>query len=200
MATLHVVGLYGQHKHGDAERTALRYLAEVPKTRWAHSRRMDLQCLRADAAAGRGDLEALRAIVDEIRAEWPNIDRENNTLRAAARLTELRLAIAENKPKVAATTYARVQKEVGAAADFALIARVVYARFLADKKKWAEALEIAEPGADIAGRRDAYRWRAELLKIAIDAHDHLDPKAPRRTEHAKTLAKVLVKLKSRDLD
>jgi hypothetical protein len=201
MASLHVVGLYGQKKHDEAERTALRYLAELPaRERWAHSRRLDLECLRADAAAARGDVEALRAIVEGIQGEWKKIDRENNTLRAAARLAELRLAVAEDKAKVAATAYGRVQKEVNAAADFALIARIVYARFLAAKTKWAEALEIVEPGADIAGRRDAYRWRGELLRIAIDAHDHLDPKSPRRTEHAQTLAKVLVKLKSRDLD
>jgi len=201
MATLHVAGLYGQHEHAAAEATALRYLAELPtREKWAHSRRLDLECLRADVAAARGDLEGLRAIVDGIRAEWKNIDRENNTLRAGARLAELRLAVAEDKAKVAATAYGRVQKEVAPAADFALVARIVYARYLAGKNKWAEALEIAEPGIEVAGRRDAYRWRAELLKIAIDAHDHLDPASPRRTEHAKLLAKVLVKLKSRDLD
>jgi hypothetical protein len=201
MASLHVVGLYGQRKHHDAERAALRYLAELPTDEgWAHSRRLDLECLRADAAAARGDRDALRAIVEQIRTEQPNIDPSNSTLRAATRLAELRLAIADGDAAAAATSYGQVQTAVAAHTDFALVARTVYARYLATQQRWAEALAIAEPGVEVAGRRDAYRWRAELITISLDAHDQLDPTSPRRTELAQTLAKVLVKLKSRDLD
>jgi hypothetical protein len=200
MASLHVMGLYGQRKHDEAERIALRYLAELPvKENWAHSRRLDLECSRADAAAARGDVEALRSIVDTIRTEWPNIDPANNSLRAAARVAELRLAIAEDDATGAAKSYAQVHAEVPAIADFALVASCAYARFLASHERWPEVLAIADPAAECAGRRDAHRWRAELLTMALAAHDHLDPASPRRAELAQTLAKVLVKLKSRDL-
>ncbi len=168
---------------------------------WSPSRRLDLMCARADIAAARGDGVALREIVEAIRPQAARIEAGNHTLRARGRVRR-----APARDRRGSTTAPRRSHlaaaiaELQPSADFVLAARTYQATYLAAKRRWRDALAVAAPGIDAARTRQAYRWHAELLVIALEAHDQLDEDPVRRTEHARELAGVLVRLKSRDLD
>ena len=200
MANLHVQGLYGQRRYDDADKVAARYLARVPRdASWAIGRRLDLICLRADVAAAKGDRDTLRDLVTAARADFDKVPADNNVLRAAIRLAELRLAIADDDAAAAQRCFGEVIELVAGCNDFALAARATYGAFLGRHERWADALAAAEPGIAAAARRNAYRWHAELLLVAIDAHAAIGRDADRAAAE-RELAGVLAKLKSRDLD
>jgi hypothetical protein len=201
MAFLHVQGLYGARKLAEAERAVTTYIAELSgrntKMPW-HPRWLDLLCVRADIADAADDIERLRTTVGTLVTERANVDKANTALRAGIAVAELRLACRDDDAAVAARCFAAVIAEIVPAADFALAGRTIYAAYLARKQRWSESLAIAQAGIAPARTRQATRWLAELLLLALEASEHVA--GGTSAVYGTELATVLVKLKSRDLD